>query len=122
MNRARIEYHKGKSIFYMDFSHMKTIEEIVDLITESTSHIRIHTPASLLTLTNIEKMHFNNEIKEHFTRFVKSNKPYVKTGAVVGISGIQSILYNAIMKTTGRNLKSHKSLADAKDWIVAKSN
>jgi hypothetical protein len=106
----------------MDFSNMTTQEEVVDLIDTSTQHIRIHSPSTLLTLTNIENMHFNSDIKTLFTSFVKGNKPFVKIGAVVGISMIQSFLYNTIMKTTGRNLKSFKSLDDAKNWIVTNSN
>ena len=117
MGKAGVISHKGKSIFYMDFSGIKSTDEVSQLISESKRYIGTQPASSLLTLTNITQMHFNNEIKDLFTTFVKGNKPYVKAGAVVGISGLQGIVYNAIMKLTGRNVKSMSSLDEAKDWL-----
>lgn len=102
----------------MDFSNLKSEKEIRELINKSIAVIREQPMASLLTLTDISDMHFNSEIKALFTAFVDGNKPFVKAGAVIGISGLQGIVYNAIMKMTGRNLKSMKSIDEAKDWLV----
>ena len=66
-------------------------------------------------------MHFNNEIRDRFTDFVKGNKPYVKAGSVVGISGMQTIVYNAVMRISGRNLKALGSLDQAKDWLASQN-
>jgi hypothetical protein len=66
-------------------------------------------------------MHFNNEIKELFQNFIKGNKPYVKAGAVIGLNGLQQIIYNGLMKLTGREIKSFASFESAKDWLVGKS-
>jgi hypothetical protein len=118
MERTSLIQYKGKSIYYMDFSNFNSVNEIAELIEKSKIFIRSQTPDSLLTLTDITNMHFNNDIRELFTAFVKGNKPYVKAGTVVGISGLQSLLYNAIMKFTGRNLKAMKSLDEAKEWLV----
>lgn len=57
----------------------------------------------------------------HFQDFVKGNKPYVKASAVVGLSGLQQIVYNGIMKITGREIKSFSTLAEAKDWLAARN-
>jgi hypothetical protein len=110
--------YKGKDIYFMDFSKMKSKRKIENIIDKSIVYIRNQPPNSLLTLTDISKMHFNSEIKDLFTEFVKGNKPYVKAGTVIGISGLQSIVYNAIMKLTGRNVKSMKSFDEAKEWLV----
>ena len=66
-------------------------------------------------------MHFSNEIKDLFSDFIKGNKPYVKASAVVGLSGLQQILYNGLMKITGRDIKSFNSLQTAKDWLTEKN-
>ena len=117
--RNQLLDHKGKRIYYMDFSNLKTQDEISALINSSITFIRSQPSSSLLTMTNISNMHFNNEIKELFSSFVKGNKPYVKAGTVVGISGLQSIVYNALMKITGRNIKSMSSVDAAKEWLVS---
>ena len=105
----------------MDFTNLNNVQEIKSLINESVAHIRKQPQNSLLTLTNIEGMHFSNEIKDLFGDFIKGNKPYVKAGAVVGLSGLQQILYNGLMKITGRDIKSFGSINEAKDWLVSKN-
>lgn len=102
----------------MDFSNLKSEQEIKEIIEKGKTFIRSQSMASVLTLTNISNMHFNNQIKELFTIFVKDNKSYVKAGAVIGISGLQGIVYNAVMKLSGRNLKSMRSVDEAKDWLA----
>lgn len=118
MGASTLITYKGKNIYYMDFSNIKSEQEIAALITTCKNYIRSQPTASILTLADISNMHFNNVIKEMFTTFVKGNKPYVKAGVVVGISGLQSVIYNAIMKITGRNLTSMKSVAEAKEWLA----
>jgi hypothetical protein len=110
--------HNKKAIFHMDFSNLKTTREINDLISESVRYIRSQPPVSVFTLTNIQGMHFSTEIKELFNAFIAGNKPYVKAGAVVGLSGMQQILYNSLMKMTGRDIKAFGNIEDAKNWLA----
>jgi len=105
----------------MDFSNLNNPSEIQSIIKESIRYIRLQSPASVLTLTNIQGMHFNTEIKELFNDFIKGNKPYVKAGAVIGISGMQQILYNGLMKVTGREIKAFTSAEEAKNWLTGKN-
>ena len=105
----------------MDFSNIRTKEEITELIEFSKKQIRTQPPNSLYTLTTIANMHFNNEIRDLFTDFVKGNKPYVKAGSVVGISGMQTIVYNAVMRISGRNLKALGTIEQAKDWLASQN-
>jgi len=50
--------------------------------------------------------------------FVIHNKPYVVASAVVGVTGLKQIIYNAVMKFSGRKLTAFDSLAEAKDWLA----
>lgn len=110
--------HHGISVFYMDFSNLKTEAEIKLVIEESKSFIRKQSPSSTYGLANIEEMHFNNSIKDIFLEFVKGNKPYMKASAIVGVSGLKQILFNGIMKMTGRDVKSLDNVDQAKDWLL----
>jgi hypothetical protein len=120
MARTQQIVHKGKNIFFMDFSSLNNLEEINGVISDSIRYIRNKPMGSLYCLTNITAMRFNNEIKGLFQDFVKGNKPYVKASAVVGLSGLQQIVYNGLMKITGREIKSFTTLAEAKEWLAAK--
>lgn len=65
-------------------------------------------------------MHFDTDITEAFKRFTAGNKPYVKAGAVVGVSGLKKIVYNAVMKFTGRDIIALDDLEMAKDYLAQK--
>lgn len=122
MKKPELVSYKGKSIFYMDFVGLRELSEIEEVIRLSKDYIRFQPEKSILTLTNIQGMHFNNEIKNIFSEFIKGNKPYVIGGAVVGVSGLQSIVFNGIMKITGRDIRSLETLDLAKEWLVSKFN
>lgn len=121
MPRTQQINQNGKIIFYMDFSDLTSIQDIKDVISEGCRYIRCKPAASVLTLTSIQRMHFSNEIKDLFNEFVSGNKPYVKAGAVVGLNGLQQIVYNGLMKVTGREIKSFSSLESAKDWLCGRN-
>lgn len=118
MSKTYFLTHKGIDIYYMDFSGLRTEQEIVEVINESKAHIRKQHPKSVMGLANIDNMHFNSTIKELFADFIKGNKDYMKASAVVGVTGLKQIVFNGVMKITGRDVKSFGSVADAKDWLV----
>jgi hypothetical protein len=119
MSRTETILHNGKPIYYMDFSSLKSESEIESLITESKSFIRSKPPKSVYSLTNIEDMHFNGTIKELFVDFVKGNKVYIKASAIIGVTGMKQILFNGIMRLTGRDIRSFDSADQAKNWLIS---
>lgn len=120
MNRIELINYQGTKIFYMNFSDLRDVSEIAEIIKESVNYIRVQPEKSVVTLSNIQGLHFNAEIKEMFSEFIGGNKAYVRHGAVVGISGLQRIIYNGIMRLTGRDLRSFESMDLAKEWLVSK--
>jgi hypothetical protein len=118
MSRTQHITYKGKVIFMMDFSNLTKTQEIQELIIESALYIRSQPKGSVLTLTNLTGMYFSNEVRDLFNNFLKGNKPYIKGSAVVGLSGLQQILYNGLMKVTGRDLKSFTGESNAKEWLI----
>jgi len=120
MKQPEIIYHKGKTILYLDFTNMKDKDEIMKLEEEGAIYIRKQPLNSVLTLTNMENMFFNNELKKWFEDKVKGNAPYVKAGAVIGMTGLISIMYNAFVTVTGRSIRSFKSKEEALDYLVEK--
>ena len=118
MARTQLIEHHGRKIFFIDFSGIKTIQEIKTVIADAQKFIHSQPVGSVYTLTTVEDTHFNNDITPIFTEYVKSNKPYVKASAVIGITGLKLILYNTMMKLTGRDTRSFKTLDEAKEWLV----
>ncbi len=119
MSRVQQLTYNGKQVFYMDFSGIKSENEIVALINECKTHIRSKTPKSVYSLTNIRDMHFSGSIKDHFSDFVKGNKDYIKASAVIGVDGLKQIVFNGLMKLTGRDLRSFNDKESALEWLVS---
>lgn len=121
MGRTQIVDLQGHKIYYMDFSNLNSTDEIIKVINEAKSFIRCQPPGSVTALTNIDGMHFNNDIKDLFADFVKSNKPYIKVSAVVGVTGLKQIVYNGVMKLTGRDVKAFSNMSVAKSWLISQN-
>jgi hypothetical protein len=121
MERTQIIEHHAKKIFFIDFSNLKSMEEINTVIMDAQKYIHSQPKSSILTLTTVEGTHFNNNITPIFTEYVRGNKPFVKASAVIGISGLKQILYNTMMKMTGRDTRSFSTIDQAKEWLVSQS-
>jgi len=118
MSRTQSINFKGKSIFFMDYTGLRSEAEIKSVIEEAKSFIRKQPLGSTISLANINQMHFNNQIKDLFMDLVKGNKPYMKASAIVGVTGLKQILFNGIMKMSGRDVKSFDNEDQAKEWLI----
>ena len=118
MNNTKIINYKGQSIFFMDFSASKTQDDVAKVIEESIAYIQKQPMKSVVALTNMENIFFNNNVKNNFIQFLKGNKSYIKTSSLYGMSGLARILFNGIMKITGREIRSFETEAEAKDFLI----
>lgn len=115
-----IEAH-GVKVFYIDFTNLQSEHEIEAVLYESKSVIRSQPQKSMVNLANIEGMHFNNRIKELFVEYVKGNAPYVRHSAIVGVNGLKRIVFNGVMKLSGRDVRCFDSADDARKWLAGRS-
>jgi hypothetical protein len=121
MLRSKIITHQGREILYQDFSGLRTADEVNAVITESRKYFHSQPLGTAMSLANIEEMHFNNQIKDLFMNFVKENKPYMKASAIIGVTGLKQIVFNGIMKLTGRDVKSFNNEDQAKKWLISQN-
>ena len=118
MRTSQIINYKNHAVVYLDFSNLRSTDEINDLIGKAIAEIRRRPLKSVLTLTNIDGMYFNNTIFSVFSKYVRENSPYVKASAVVGMTGLISIMYNGFVKVTGREVKAFRSETDALEYLA----
>lgn len=118
MRTPQIINYKNHAVVYLDFSNLRSTDEINDLIGKAIAEIRRRPLKSVLTLTNIDGMYFNNTIFSVFSKYVRENSPYVKASAVVGMTGLISIMYNGFVKVTGREVKAFRSETDALEYLA----
>jgi hypothetical protein len=109
--------HNGKTITVMDYSKCRK-EELLKRVQEVKSWITSQKKDSLLTITDVTDQHFDKESINAFKELALHNKPYVKSGTVVGITGLLKIAYSTIMTFSGRNMPVYNTRTEAMDWLV----
>ena len=120
MAQPRFIEHKGKKIYHIDLTNAD-LGQIQQIIKEAKPIISQQAPGSLLTLTDVTNIVMGGENSKAIKEFAAHNKPYVKAGAVLGISGLRQVTFNAVLVFTGRsNLHLFDDAQKAKDWLVAK--
>jgi len=111
--------HKGKKILFFDFSHNNSKEEYIPIIDTAKLWLKDKGPSSVLTLTDVTNAHFNAEILNLLKELTSHNKPYVKAGAIVGITRpLAKLAYNAVMAFSKRTLPIFDTHDEAKDWLI----
>jgi hypothetical protein len=117
MERVQFIQHKGKQILHLDFTQAKS-DEVLVAIKTAKGVIAKQPGKSVRTLTDVTNMNFNAESTQALKEFASHNAPYVTAAAVVGITGLKQIIYNAVIKFSGRNLVAFDTPDLAKEWLV----
>jgi len=117
MERIQFIEHKGKQILHLDFARAMP-DEVVKSSKAAMVVIAKQPAKSLRTLTDVTEMKFDTAATQILKDLAKHNAPYVVAGAVVGITGLKQIIYNAVIKFSGRNLVVFDTPDQAKEWLI----
>lgn len=117
MASASFVHHRGKQIFHIDFrgADIATARRI---IREAGTAIQAQPPRSAAVLTDITDAHWDDTVKDELKQLAKANAPYVRASAIVGVTGIRSIIFSAIARFSGREFKLFDSAEAARDWLA----
>ena len=89
------------------------------MIVEAKKVIASQPMNSVLTLTDATNTDVTGDINRILKDFTAHNKPYVRAGAVLGVTGLKKVILNTIVTITGRNLHAFDDSERAKDWLSA---
>ncbi len=112
--------HKGKKIYCLDITGLqyKDKDKIRDYIESAKPIISQQSQNSVLHITNVSQTGFNSDISNMMRDYAAHNTPYIKASALVGVSGLQKIIMQAIKKFTGRDFHLTDTIEEAKEWLV----
>jgi hypothetical protein len=116
-----IEY-KGQSIYYVDYSNIKTNDEFMSVIKQSNSFrekVKSEGRKNLLMLVDVSGSFVYGDVLTEIKKAGKITKEMTLKEAVVGISGGKKILLKIVQSFTNMNLKVFDTLDEAKDWLVS---
>lgn len=117
MRRIKFIVHNWRQILLLDGSYC-TVDEAVKSIDEAKEVIRSQPESSLLILTDVTGAKYSLEVIEKLKEFAAGNKPYVRASAVVGLDGLQKVVYNAVSLFSKRTFPVFDDVDKAKDWLI----
>jgi hypothetical protein len=109
--------HWGKTVLILDFSHASR-KDAYELMEISAKKIRSAPPRSVLTLSDVSRLSFDSPVIAAFKDFTSLNKPHVKAAAVVGLRGLQKIVFNTISAFSNRTFGVFAERSAALDWLT----
>ena len=111
--------HQCKRIIYADISS-QNIKELIDISKFIKREADKEPLDSIRTVCNVKDGKTNSEINEELKDLVKYIDPYVKMTAVIGLRGLQTIVFNGLlMFTRTKKLTSKNSEKEALDFLAA---
>jgi hypothetical protein len=121
MERTRFIEHQGTRILLLDFAGIRDPDEALRGIAHSKAVVASQPVASLLVMTLVRDARYNAAVLQGMKDLAAHNAPYVKASAVVGMSGLHRIAYQAVILFSKRNIKVFDQESDALDWLVTQA-
>lgn len=121
MERIYWMEYQGQKILIEDFSNMKPGEAFVQLLEQAREQIHSQPEGSVLALFDATGAIFNMDVIEVVKEFVRSNTPYVKAAAVVGIQGLLKVAMQSVNMAARRSFKLVKSREEGMDWLMSQA-
>lgn len=111
--------HKGKRIFYQDFSQnfynsaavKAELDEVQKVVTASP-------PNSVLVLSDLRDTAIAGDLLPAMNAASRATKTHVRKTAVLGVTGGKRQLADLLTKLTGQPLKYFDDMEAAKNWLV----
>lgn len=121
MERTRFIEHQGHRILVLDYAGVRDPEEALREIARSREVVARQPPGSLLVMTLVRDARYNAAVLQGMKELAAHNAPYVKASAVVGMSGLHRIAYQAVIMFSKRNIKVFDQESDALAWLLTQA-
>jgi hypothetical protein len=116
--RVQFVIHNGKRVLSINYANCDVA--MLKAVAEDMHRIISREPlSSVLTLNDVTGTSFDQESVEILKSKVAANAPYVKRAAVIGISGLQRLIYEAVQMFTKRTIRAFSSREEALDYLAA---
>lgn len=117
MERVRVLAHKGKDVLLLDASQCQAAEA-GQVFVVARKLLAAMPPKSALTLTDVTGAMFDDASTREVQTNATVNVPFVRAAAVVGVTGLKKIVYNAVVRVSGRDVRLFDTREQALDWLV----
>ena len=117
--RSKWIEHKGKKIFFQDFSNLYYDTEAIKRELEQVqAEVLTHPKDSLLILSDFRGTNITSELMPIMNEASAKTKDHAHKTAVLGVTGIKRALADLLTSFTGQKLKYFNTEYAAKDWLI----
>lgn len=115
--RVRFVEHEGRRILFINYSHCDVA--LLKAVAEECHRVIAREPAdSVLTLNDVTGTTFDKESVAVLQAKVAANAPHVRRAAVIGISGLQRLIYESVQAFSKRRIPHFETRQEALNWLV----
>lgn len=112
--------HKGKKIFYQDFSHNFYNSAAVKAeLAEVQNIVKAQELDLALVLSDFRDTNVGSDLLSAMNSASAATKAHVHKTAVLGVTGMKRKLADLLTAVTGQQLKYFDDIEAAKDWLAA---
>src|SRR5215208_1001252 len=111
--------HKGKKIFYQDFSkHFYNSAAVKAELDEVQKIVKAQPVTSVLVLSDFRDTNVGSDLLSVMNNASVATKAYVQKTAVLGVVGMKRKLADFLTALTGQHLKYFDDMESAKNWLA----
>jgi hypothetical protein len=111
--------HKGKKIFYQDFSkHFYNSAAVRAELEEVQKVVTSQPRDSVLVLSDFRDTSVGSDLLSSMNAASAATKSYVRRTAVLGVTGMKRKLADLLTALTGQPLKYFDDIESAKNWLA----
>ncbi len=111
-------FHKGKKIYFSDWTNLKTTEEAVLVMKETSDFIVKLGQKKLLEIIDTTGSYGTGETLKEVKAVNIKVKPYSGKKAMIGLSKSQKLILNTVNLFSGTSVVGFDDIEAAKDWLV----
>jgi len=116
--RIKLIFHKGKKIYSSDWTNLKTTEEAIKVMNETSGFIVNLGQTGLLELIDVKGSYAPPKVLNALKEVNNKVKHFSKKKALVGLSVNQRIILNGVNRLSGTEIVGFDDIEKAKDWLV----
>jgi hypothetical protein len=116
---ARVKFfsYMAQEILLVDFSRANV--QMMKAVAEECRRVVAARPySSVRTLVDVEGATFDKEVIQVVGDLAKQNRPYVVRSAVLGVTGLRQIAFNAVATLAQREMRLFNVREEALGWLI----
>lgn len=123
MARGQFLQHRGERVLLADYSNLSAAqaEQTLGEMAAVQQLIEREAKGSVRYLLDVTGMAFDKRVVAAFKEYGERSRPYFRASAIVGLSGLQLVVYRTVTRLVGIHMPAFGTRQEALDWLAAQA-